>query len=488
MYRIIVLAIYVIVILFIGYKSMKRTKTFGDFFLANRTVGPWLTAFTYGTAYFSAVLIIGFAGKIGWGFGMASLWVALGNTIVGTFLVWKLLGGRIMRATQQMGVHTMPEYLEARYQSRFLKAYSAICIFVFLIPYSASVYMGLSYLFEINFNVSYSYILFAMAILTAIYLIMGGYKAITVVDIFQGMIMIAGILIMIGMFTAKAGGVSNILERLNSINPELTSIWGPAGWRPIMALVFLTSVAPFAMPQLVQKFYGIKDEKSVKIGTIVATLFALIITFGAYYSGALTRVFISAESHPTLFKGGKAAVDKLMPVMIKQFVPEVLGVIILLLVFAASMSTLAALVLVSSSSIVKDLYQGFFGKGDHEKKLVLPMRAICLVVIFLSVIIALKKPAIIVTMLSISWGAVAAVFLAPFVYGLLWKKATKLSAIVSSFVGLGTTLIWYALTDSAAMVPQIASAGMIISMIVLPIVVWVESLFRPKDTKNGYAI
>ena len=389
-----------------------------------------------------------------------------------------------MQTTRELNVHTMPEYLEARYDSRFLKAYSAVCIFVFLIPYSASVYMGLSYLFEINFNMPYTYVLLGMAILTALYLIMGGYKAVTIVDIFQGMIMIAGILIMIGMFTGKAGGISDILNKLNAINPELTSIWGPQGWLAITALVFLTSVAPFAMPQLLQKFYGIKDEKSVKVGTIVATLFALVITFGAYYSGALTRVFISADRYPDLFAGGKTAVDKLMPVMIKDFVPEILGVVILLLVFAASMSTLAALVLVSSSSIVKDLYQGFINRGAHEKSLVLPMRCTCLVAIILSVIVALKKPVIIVTMLSISWGAVASVFLAPFVYGLLWKRTTKLGAIISSFAGLGTTLIWFALSETTRTVPIIASAGMIVSLVALPVVVGIQSSLRKTPTTS----
>ncbi|MCD6327946.1 sodium/solute symporter [bacterium] len=482
MFKIVTLVLYVGVILFIGYRSMKKTKTFGEFFLANRSVGPWLTAFTYGTAYFSAVLIIGFAGKIGWGFGLSSMWVALGNTVIGTFLVWKLLGVRIMRASQKLGVQTMPEFLEARYDSRFLKAYSAVCIFVFLIPYSASVYMGLSYLFQINFNVPYEYVLFGMALLTALYLTMGGYKAVTIVDIFQGMIMIAGIIVMVLMFTDNAGGFAKILTTLDSIDPKLTSLWGPPGWLSIMALVFLTSVAPFAMPQLIQKFYGIKDEKSVKIGTIVATAFALIITFGAYYSGALTRVFISADKYSGLFEGGKPAVDKFMPVMIRDFVPELLGVIILLLVFAASMSTLAALVLVSSSSIVKDLYQGFINRDAGERKLLLPMRIACIVAIILSVILALKRPVIIVTMLSISWGAVASVFLAPFVYGLLWKRATKLSAIISSFAGLGTTLIWYALSESTKLVPLIASAGMIVSLVILPVVVLIQTGLNSKTS------
>ncbi|RLC45875.1 MAG: hypothetical protein DRH70_06625 [Candidatus Coatesbacteria bacterium] len=289
---------------------------------------------------------------------------------------------------------------------------------------------------------------------------------------------------MIGMFTQKAGGFSNILAKLNSINPDLTSAVGPPGWLPIVALVFLTSVAPFAMPQLVQKFYGIKDDRSVKIGTIVASLFALVITLGAYYSGTLTRVFISAGKYPALFTNGKVAVDKLIPVMIRDFVPDLLAVIILLLVFAASMSTLAALVLVSSSSIVKDLYQGFFRKDTSERKLVLLMRVACLVAIVLSVLLAFERPTIIVTMLSISWGAVASVFLAPFVYGLLWKRATKLGAIISSFAGLGTTLVWYALSESTKQVPTIASAGMIVSLLVLPIVVGIESTLRRKPAAS----
>lgn len=479
MFKLAIVLAYVAVIVILGYLSMRRTKTFGDFFLANRAVGPWLTAFTYGTAYFSAVLFIGFAGKVGWAFGAASLWIALGNTLIGTYLVWKLLGKKTMQVTQEMNVSTMPEFLEKRYDSQFLKAYSAVCIFVFFIPYSASVLMGLSYLFEINFNVPYVYAALGMGVLTAVYLVMGGYRAITVVDVFQGTVMIGGVVIMIAMFTGKAGGLTGILQTLRAIDPKLTSIWGPPGWLAVASLVILTSVAPFAMPQLIQRFYGIRDERSVRTGTIVATAFALIITFGAYYSGALTRVFISAKSYPQLFTNGKPIVDKLMPVMIRDIIPGTLSVVILLLVFAASMSTLAALVLVSSSSIVKDLFQGFIRRRAGEEELVLPMRVSCLVFIILSVVLALKRPLIILTMLSISWGAIASVFLAPFVYGLLWKRATRQAAIGSSVVGLGTVLVLYALSTTTKTVPLISSIGMLLSLALLPLfVVLQERLSR----------
>ena len=253
--KLIAVIVYVAMIVWIGIVGMRKTKSFQDFFLGGRNVGPWLTAFTYGTAYFSAVLFIGFAGKIGWAFGLSGLWIALGNTFIGTMLVWLLLGRRIKKVTIQMNVHTMPEYLQARYNSPFLKLYSAIAIFVFLIPYTAAVFMGLSYLFEANFGLPYWTVLVFMGLFTSIYLVLGGYKSMTMVDFIFGIIMIFGVGILLVSTIAKGGGLSGILSQLNAIDPKLTKAVGPPGLWPLFSLVFLTSIAPLAMPQLLQKFY-----------------------------------------------------------------------------------------------------------------------------------------------------------------------------------------------------------------------------------------
>jgi SSS family solute:Na+ symporter/sodium/proline symporter len=132
---------YAVLVIVVAILGSRKTKSFSDFLLAGGKVGPWMTAFSYGTAYFSAVLFIGFAGKIGWAFGLSGLWIALGNTLLGTLGVWILLGNRIKQETGRLRVQTMPEYLEARYNCSFLKMFTSAAIFIFFIPYTAAVFM-----------------------------------------------------------------------------------------------------------------------------------------------------------------------------------------------------------------------------------------------------------------------------------------------------------------------------------------------------------
>jgi len=466
--KIIAVLAYVMMIVWIGIAGMRKTKSFSDFFLGGRNVGPWLTAFTYGTAYFSAVLFIGFAGKIGWGFGISGLWVAIGNTLIGTLLVWWLLGKRIKRVTNDMNVHTMPEFLESRYNCKFLKIFTAIAIFVFFIPYTAAVFMGLSYLFEANFGIAYWQVLIFMGLFTAVYLVLGGYKSMTRIDFIFGIIMLFGVGILLASCITKGGGLYAILEKLRAIDPKLTSAVGPPGLWALFSLVFLTSVAPFGMPQLLQKFYAIKDTKSVKIGMFASTIFALLITGTAYFTGAMTRIFITPANNPNAFTGIAGdftpRFDALMPELLTYAIPQALSIIILLLVLSASMSTLAALVLVSSSSITKDLYAGIINKKASDRTLTMLMRIMSAFFVVLSVILALMRPAVIVTILSISWGAIASVFLGPFIWGILTKGANKAGAIVSSVGGLATCMILYFVWGPKG-APQAGTTGMIVSLL-----------------------
>jgi SSS family solute:Na+ symporter/sodium/proline symporter len=459
-------AAYAALIVVIGLLGMRKLRSFNDFLLAGGDVGPWMTAFSYGTAYFSAVLFIGFAGKIGWGFGLSSVWIAVGNTLIGVLGVWLLLGNRIKKVAHSLDVKTMPEYLEARYNSSFFKGYAALAIFVFLIPYTAAVFMGLSYLFEVSFQLPYEYVLLFMGVFTGVYLVMGGYRSVAMIDVIFGMIMTVGVLILLWFSISEGGGLPNIVQSLREIEPKLAGPVGPPGAIPLFSLVFLTSVAPFAMPQLLQKFYAVRDRKAVKVGTIASTVFGLLVTGTAYFTGALTRVFLSPESTPGAFsESGAPIVDALMPELIVYVIPSVLTVVLLLLVLSASMSTLASLVLVSSSSVTKDFYHGFVNKNAADRSLTLMGRSTSALFIIISMLIAWQKPAVIVTILSISWGAIASVFLGPFLWGILGRRIEKPEALASSFLGLGTCLVLF-FTWGSAKVPQAASVGMIVSLIV----------------------
>lgn len=465
--KIIVIGAFALMVVVIGILGLRKTRSFSDFFLGGGNIGPWMTAFTYGTAYFSAVLFIGFAGKVGWGFGYSGLWIAVGNAFLGVLAVWWLLGYRIKKMSIEYQVHTMAEYFDKRYDSRFLKLLAAVSIFVFFIPYSAAVFMGLSYLFRSTFGIDYTVALVLMGGFTALYLVMGGYRSMTMIDVVFGMIMTVGVCILLWTTIDEADGLGNITETLAAVDPKLTQAVGPPGWWPLFALVFLTSVAPFAMPQLVQKFYAVKDKRAIRIGMIASTFFAVLVGGIGYFTGATTRFFLTPENAPAAFEGGRPVFDALMPELLELIIPEALTVLILLLILAASMSTLAALVLVSSSSIAKDVYAGFINPNVSDRNLTRLMRVASGFFVLLSVVIAYYKPSTIVAILGISWGAIGSVFLGPFVWGLFTRRAGRPGAIASSVLGLATCLVLYFRGMPS---PEAGTIGMIVSLAVNPLV------------------
>jgi len=468
--KIIVIGAYGLMIIVIGIIGLKRTRSFSDFFLGGGKVGAWMTAFSYGTAYFSAVLFIGFAGKIGWGFGYSGLWIALFNSFLGVLAVWGFMGWKIKKMSTQYQVSTMSEFLEKRYNSKFLKFFAALAIFIFLIPYCTAVFMGLSYLFTSNFGIEYWQALAFMGLFTGIYLVMGGYKSMAIIDVIFGVIMTIGVIVLFFSTLNKGGGLETITSHLGQINPKLIDAVGPPGLWPLFSLIFLTSVAPFAMPQLVQKFYAIKDKKAVKRGMVASTFFALLIGGVAYFVGATTQIFLTPENTPAAFEKGKPIVDRLMPELLTNVIPESLSVLILLLILAASMSTLAALVLISSSSVVKDFYAGFINTRSSDRNLTRLMRVMNAFFVLLSVILAYFNFDSIVAILGISWGAIGSVFLGPFVWGLLCtnkKIANKYGAITSAILGLSTCLTLYAMGMPS---PQSGTIGMMISLATNPII------------------
>jgi SSS family solute:Na+ symporter len=464
--KILVIGAYGVLTLFIGWLGLRKARTFTDYFLGGRTVGPWMSAFTYAAAYFSAVLFIGFAGKVGWGFGMSGLWIALANGLIGVLGVWWLLGNRIRRMSVELQVTTMPEFLEKRYASPFLKLVASLAVFIFLVPYSSAVFIGLSYLFKANFGLEYAVALLVMGLFTAFYLVLGGYKSMTMIDVVFGMIMCIGSAVLVVSTVQKGGGLGTLTSNLAAIDPRLTAAVGPGGAWPLFALVFLTSVAPFAMPQLVQKFYAIRDERAIKRGMIASTAFSLLIAGAAYFTGASARFFLTPESAPGAFAAGKPVFDVLMPEFLARVVPPSLAILMMLLILSASMSTLAALVLISSSSVVKDLYAGFINPSVADRKLTRLMRVLSAVFVLISVVLAYLRPATIVTILSVSWGAIGSFFLGPFVWGLISRKATKFGAIGSAVLGLGTCL---GLSAAGMAPPEAGTIGMIVSFASTPL-------------------
>lgn len=471
--RIIILILYALMIIIVGIRGLRGTKTFNDFYLGGGNVGPWMTAFSYGTAYFSAVLFIGFAGNIGWNFGYSGLWVALVNSLVGVALAWRLVGMKLKEPGATFGATTLPEYLSRRYGSPELKLLSSLVIFVFMIPYTAAVFMGLSYLFTSNFSIEYWHALAFMGFFTALYMVLGGYKSMALIDMIFGGIMAVSVIILFFSTVQQGGGISAITFDLRAIDPRLTQAVGPPGWWPLLSLVLLTSMAPFAMPQLIQKFYAIKDRNTVKRGMLASTLFAILIGGVAYFIGSTSRVFLNPENAPAAFtEAGQPLYDILMPELLTNVVPVSLSVIILLLILSASMSTLAALVLVSSSTFVKDFYQGFINESADDKRMTLLMRLMSALFIVLAVVLAYMNIDSIVAILGISWGALGSFFLGPFIWGLYNKNVRRSGAIASGVGGLMVCILLYA---GGMPSPQAGTIGMFVSLALNPLVSYIRN-------------
>lgn len=438
--KVVIVALYVLVNVVIGYWASRRVKNVGDFFIAGRKVGPWVSAFAYGTTYFSAVLFVGYAGKLGWGFGLNTMWIVAGNVLVGSLLAWYILAKRTRNMTTRLDALTMPEFLAVRYNWPKLKPIAALIVFVFLVPYSASVYTGLGHLFEANLGINFLYAQIFMALITAVYLLMGGYLAVTITDFFQGLVQIFGVVVMMLLVLGGGGGlVPAFQQAADPSNAPALGAPGPiAGWVTLASLVIVTSLGAWGLPQMVQKFYSIRRVSDIKPAMLISSVFALLIAGAAYTTGAMSHLYFKMPGAPGPLPEVPANPDLIIPQMLSNSMvfPGWFSTLILIVVLAASMSTLASLVLVSSAAVSVD-FLGLRVRGEQaDKRGVLIMRILCGVFIGLSVVLAVAKISVIVNLMVISWSALAGVFLAPYIYGLYCKRATLAGAIASSVTGL----------------------------------------------------
>lgn len=431
--KLILLALFLAGMASIGFLVKKHAGSVDGFLLGGRNVGAWLTAFAYGTSYFSAVIFVGYAGQFGYKFGVASTWIGLGNAFIGSLLAWMVLGRRTRLLTQKLDSATMPDFFGKRFGSNALRVASALIVFVFLIPYTASLFNGLSRLFTMAFHVDYTALILVMAALTCVYVVAGGYRATAVTDFIQGMIMLIGIVAVIIAVLGKNGGFSGSLAALSSVSdPEVsdlprtfTSFFGPDPLG-LASIVILTSLGTWGLPQMVQKFYAIRDERAILKGTVISTLFALVVAGGCYFLGGFGRLFLSKA------EVAAQAYDAVVPAMMGTLSDFLIGLVIIL-VLSASMSTLSSLVLASSSTLTMDLIN-LRGKLSDEIKVLL-MRVFVVVFVAISALIAIVQyksgVTFIAQLMGISWGALAGAFLAPFLYGLYWKRTTGAAVWVS---------------------------------------------------------
>ncbi len=501
LFTIVALAVYAAVMALIGCISYGKSKNLDSFLIGGRKIGAWSTAFAYGTSYFSAVVFIGYAGQHGWNIGLGAIWIGVGNAILGCLLSWLLFANRTRKITKKLNSRTMPDYFEKRYNAKGLKILAAVIIFVFLVPYSAAVYKGLGALFSAVFPGVETWVWMLMiAVLTSVYLVAGGYTATAYSNLVQGVVMIVGVVCLVAAVLShgNVGGVSGLLQNLRSFeslpgdpNPitgsQLTSIFGGSSFRFLCFNIMLTSFGTWGLPQMIGKFYAIKDTAAIKRGTVLSTIFCIVIGCGAYLIGSTSRLILGGQ----LPEGG---IDAVIPAVLMEVLGNgTLGVILLavimILLLSASMSTLEAVVLTSASAVAVDLIPALRRKEGSPGHQMLLTRAFCLTFVVCSFIFATQNIPIIVNLMSFSWGLVSGCFIGPYIWGLFSKKITKAGAYAGILSGLltvgGATLVislQSGFSAAAAHSPEMGVAAMAISVVVVPLV----SAFT-KNTKEDTA-
>ncbi|MBA7633071.1 Osmoregulated proline transporter OpuE [subsurface metagenome] len=451
-----VIVVYMFILIGVGLIASRKTRGIADFYLGGRNIGPFVTALSFIAAYFSSVVIIG-GGGFGYKFGMSTLWVGAINVLLGCTLCWIFLGKRLRKYTQKLKTMTIPGFIAERFKAPEARIFSAVIIFILMLIYNVSVLKGMGHIFEVLMQIPYIYGILISGIIIILYVAIGGYLAVVWTSFVQALIMIVGLLLLTSRTLFVVGGLTAANEKLAAIDPGLLStpgIWGYAG---LISFCLIVSFGVWGMPQLVIRFYSIKNTAVLRIGTVVVTIGGCLALL-PYLNGAVSRILFPALKNP----------DLAIPTLTKAVLSPLGAAIFLAAVVAAGMSTFAAVLIIVSSAIVRDFWQKGLKKKTDEKKLLRAERVVSVIAGVISLLIAIKPPGLILVLTAFAWSIIASATLWPILFGIYWRRTTRWGVTTSMFVGSIVALIWMVIGEPFGIhgfIPGI-SIGLIVIIIV----------------------
>jgi SSS family solute:Na+ symporter len=469
------MALFAGVFSFIAFLGYKKTKTADDYYVAGRSMGSIVIAFSYGATFISAVALIGFSG-ISSVFGHSILWLAFLNIGIGILIAFVFYGFRTRKMGLSLNAVTLPELLGNRFNSSKLQASSGLIIAVFMVFYTTAVFLAISTLFQETFGIPYWICVVVFTIVVGIYLLIGGLYAVMWTHAIQGILMLTGMLILtIGVYV-MLGGIGPAHEVTAALTPNMLSSIGspaatsapngltsmpPVGSAPFMlllTLVFGVGIGVLAQPQLIVRYLSAKSEKALRRAIPYGGIFILLMTFTAFSVGPLcNELMVNAPKYnsaltdslmyPTKIVAGNAIPnpDAVVPLIINNFFPTWFIILFLFAVLAAAMSTASALFHTAGASIGRDVCEKGLMKGCSEKKSLKITRMATLIIVGATLIISLNPPAVVAILTSFFFGLMACTFLAPYTLTLYWKKISRAGAWAGMLGGFIFTMLWYIL-------------------------------------------
>ncbi len=486
--NILVFAVYFIALIGIGIWTSRKLNSSADFIIGGRSIGPWVSAISFLAAYFSSVVIIG-GGGFGYKFGFATLWIGAINVLLGCTLAWIVLGKRIRAFTTRLNTMTIPGFLSERFQSPFSRYFSAVIIALLLIVYNVSVLKGMGDLLNVTLKLDYIAGVIIAGIIIIFYVMIGGYMAVVWTGLIQGIIMIAGLLLL-SYFTIDAvGGIDTAVAKINSIVPEgmksvstahashpLIDTPGVWGWEGLISFALIVSFGVWGMPQLLARFYSIKSLKTLKVGTVVVTIGGAMAIL-PYLNGTLARVFFETPPAEWIVNG-KTNYDLAIPYLIEHVMPNWATAIFIAGVISAGMSTFSAVLIIISSSLMKDVYEDGLKRKLNPKKSLMINKVVSGLFGLVSLIIALNPPGLVLTLTAFAWAIISSACLWPILFAIYSKRTTKTAIEMSMVIGSVTALVWMLLGKPFGLHGFIP--GVLISFLTIIIV----NLFTKKLPQN----
>lgn len=431
-----VFAIYLLILFGLAIWSSRTSNTMKSYYLAGKTLPPWVVAFSTNATGESGWLLLGLSG-MGYMVGAQAFWVVLGE-VIGISLSWLLVSRRLKRLADSTDSITVPDVLSARFndQANILRRLAILIILFMTCAYVAAQMVATGKAFNGFMGMNYTAGVLAGATVIIIYTMAGGYKAVAWTDLLQGVLMLAGLIILPLAAIYHAGGLHAVMSNLHVQDPGLLSPWGIEG-KSTVALIgifsFLAIGLPFlGVPQLMVRYMSARSEQSLVPAMGISILVILLFGVGAVATGMAGRAIYPGLEDP----------EVILPMLSTTLLHPILGGIMMVVVIAAIMSTVDSLLLLASSAVVRDYWQKIHGSSLDDRSLAFRGKLVTLITGIIGIGFAIHQTPMIFWFVLFAWSGLGAAF-GPVLLCALWYPGTNLKGAFAGMLGgFATTVIW----------------------------------------------
>ena len=460
---IVILVVYLLATIGLGYLGWRHTKTAQDYMVAGRKIHPYIMAISYGATFISTSAIVGFGG-VAANLGLGLLWLTFLNIFVGIFIAFAFFGKRTRLVGNNLEANTFPELLGKRYDSRAIQRLGGIVVFIFMPLYAGAVLIGAARFIEQTLNMQFAWALIIFTVIIALYVIVGGLKGVMYTDTLQGTIMLFGMIALLVLAYMKTpGGFIGTHQELTALAPlvpenlaaggmlgwtTMPKLGSPIWWSLVSTIILGVGIGVLAQPQLAVRFMTVKSNRQLNRAVLIGGVFILLMTGIAFVVGALSNVYFyttAGKISVAMVENGNT--DLIMPAYINAAMPSWFVYVFMITLLAAAMSTLSSQFHTIGTSFGRDIFSRsrYTANYKEEKttKGIVATRIGILVGIILSLILGYYLPiSIIARATALFFGTCAATFLPMYILGLFWKRANKAGALAGMLTGLVTSVFW----------------------------------------------